>query len=274
MPFDLESVRQSWPHPVSYFVTIDSTMHEASRLAAAGCEHGAVVVADEQTAGQGRHGRSWHSEPNAGLYVSIVLRPSLRADFLPILTLALGLATADAIAGTAGLACDLRWPNDVMLEGKKVAGILVQLVDRPGRSVSGLDMSVPNASAAAIAGIGVNVNHTAFPLEIAAEATSLRIVSNRPHSREPLLVALLQAVNRYSDVLEGPAGREAILRLFSRRSSYASNKRVKVEQGASTLEGTTAGLDPSGFLILRRDDGTEQLVLAGGVRPVEKGARF
>ena len=257
MPFDLELVRQNWPHPVSYFATIDSTMHEAARLAAEGCEHGTVVIADEQTAGQGRQGRSWHSEPNAGLYVSVVLRPAGRADFLPTLTLALGLATADAIAETTGLTCDLRWPNDVMLEGAKVAGILVQLID-----------------SAAIAGIGVNVNQTAFPPEIAAEATSLRIVSDQPHSREQLLVALLGAVNRYCDVLEGQAGPDTILQLFSRRSSYARNKRVRVEQGTSVVEGTTAGLDPSGFLILRKDDGTESLVLAGGVRPVEKGARF
>jgi BirA family biotin operon repressor/biotin-[acetyl-CoA-carboxylase] ligase len=248
MPFDLEYVRQNWPHPVSYFAAIDSTMLEASRLAVAGCEQGTVVVADEQTAGQGRHGRQWHSEPNAGLYVSIVLRPALRADSLPVLTLALGLAAADAIAEATGITCDLRWPNDVMIEGKKVAGILVQLVE-----------------SAAIAGIGVNVSHTTFPPEIAAEATSLRIVSNHQHSREQLLVALLGAVNRYCSILE-QKGRDEILLMFSRRSSYARNKRVRVKQGAAVVEGTTAGLDPSGFLILRKDDGTEQLVLAGGVR--------
>jgi BirA family biotin operon repressor/biotin-[acetyl-CoA-carboxylase] ligase len=231
-------------------------MLEATRLAGAGCAHGAVVVADEQTAGQGRHGRHWHSEPNSGLYISIVLRPALAADSLPVLTLALGLAAADAIAEATGLTCDLRWPNDVMLEGRKVAGILVQLLD-----------------AAAIAGIGVNVNHSAFPPEIAAEATSLRIVSNRQYSREQLLVSLLGAVDRYCGVLAAE-GKDRILAMFSRRSSYARNKRVKVEQGASILEGTTVGLDPSGFLILRKDDGTQHLVLAGGVRPVEKGARF
>jgi BirA family transcriptional regulator, biotin operon repressor / biotin---[acetyl-CoA-carboxylase] ligase len=253
MPIDLDFVRQSWPHPVSYFATIDSTMHEASRLAAAGCEHGTVVIADEQTAGQGRHGRRWHSEPNAGLYVSMVLRPSLGVDSLPVLTLALGLAAADAIAATTGLECDLRWPNDLMLTGKKVAGILVHLVD-----------------SAAIAGIGINVGHTAFPPEIAQEAISLRIVSSRLHSREEILVALLGSASRYCEVLEGQAGRETILHLFSRRSSYARNKRVTVEQGDSVVEGTTAGLNTSGFLILRKDDGTEQLVLAGGVRPVEE----
>ena len=251
MPFDVEFVRQSWRQPVSYFATIDSTMLEAARLAEAGCAHGTVVVADEQTAGQGRHGRHWYSEPGAGLYASIVLRPGLRPDSLPVLTLALGLAAADAIADTSGLKCDLRWPNDVMLEGRKVAGILVQLLD-----------------SVAIAGIGINVNHVTFPKEIAAEATSLRIVSNRLYSREQLLVTLLEAVERNCGVLAGEDGRQKILMMFSRRSSYARNKRVTVEQGHSIVEGTTAGLDPSGFLILRKDDGTEDLVLAGGVRPV------
>jgi BirA family biotin operon repressor/biotin-[acetyl-CoA-carboxylase] ligase len=250
MPFDVEFVRQSWQRPVSYFPTIDSTMLEAARLAEAGCEHGTVVIADEQTEGQGRHGRRWHSEPNAGLYISIVLRPELQPDTLPVLTLALGLAAADAIAEAAGLTCDLRWPNDLMLEERKVAGILVQLVD-----------------SVAIAGIGVNVNHSAFPSEIAAEATSLKVVANRLQSREHLLVALLAAVDRYCAVLAGEQGKQKILAIFSRRSSYVRNKRVKVEQGTTVVEGTTAGLNPSGFLILRKDDGTEDLVLAGGVRP-------
>ena len=250
MPFDVELVRQSWPQPVFYFPSIDSTMLEAARLAEAGCEPGTVVIADEQTAGQGRHGRRWISEANAGLYISIVLRPKLAPDSLPVLTLALGLAAADAIAEATGLACDLRWPNDLMLEGRKVAGILVQLLD-----------------SAAIAGIGINANHSEFPKQVAAEATSLRIVGKRMYSREQLLVALLGAVERYSAILAGDEGKEKILGMFSRRSTYARNKRVKVDQGAAIVEGTTAGLDPSGFLILRKDDGTEDLVLAGGVRP-------
>jgi len=250
MPFDVELVRQNWPQPVFYFPTIDSTMLEATRLAEAGCEHGTVVVADEQTAGQGRHGRRWHSEPNAGLYVSIVLRPDLVPDSLPVLTLALGLAAADAIADAASVQCDLRWPNDVMLDGRKVAGILVQLLD-----------------SAAVAGIGVNVNHAAFPAELALEATSLRIAAKRPHSREQLLVALLNAIDRYQGILGAFDGKQRILSMFSLRSSYAHNKRVKVEQGTAIVEGVTAGLNASGFLILRKDDGTEDLVLAGGVRP-------
>jgi BirA family biotin operon repressor/biotin-[acetyl-CoA-carboxylase] ligase len=257
MAFDVEFVRQNWPQPVSYFATIDSTMLEGARLAEAGCAHGAVVIADEQTAGQGRHGRRWHSEPNAGLYVSMLLRLKLESATLPVLMLALGLAVADAIAETAGLTCDLRWPNDVMLEGRKVAGVLVQVLE-----------------AAAVAGMGVNVNHTVFPPDIAADATSLRIVSNRRHSRERLLVTMLAAVDRYCGVLAAEEGKQKILDQFSERSSYARNKRVKVDKGALVVEGTTAGLDPSGFLIVRKDDGTEDLVLAGGVRLVEKSVRF
>jgi BirA family biotin operon repressor/biotin-[acetyl-CoA-carboxylase] ligase len=179
-----------------------------------------------------------------------VLRPALQADSLPVLTLALGLAVAEAIGETMGLTCDLRWPNDVMLESRKVAGILVQLIN-----------------AAAVAGIGVNVNQAHFPPEIAAEATSLRIVSNRRYSREHLLVAELHAVERYCGILSSKGGRESILKTFCGRSSYAQNKRVKVEQGTSVLEGVTAGLDASGFLIVRKDDGSENVVLAGGVRP-------
>ncbi len=120
------------------------------------CRAGAIVLAGEQTAGQGRHGHTWHSEPGAGSTAPSCSIPR------PLLTLALGLAAVEAITEVTGLVCDLRWPNDLMLGGRKTAGILVQLVD-------GL----------AIAGIGINVNHAAFPPELAAEATSLRLAAGR-----------------------------------------------------------------------------------------------
>jgi BirA family biotin operon repressor/biotin-[acetyl-CoA-carboxylase] ligase len=250
-PLQIDLVRGLLPgRRITWFATTGSTMQEAAALAAAGCPSGTAVVAEEQTAGQGRHGHSWHSEPGAGLYVSVVLRLVLPPDSLPALTLALGLATAEAIARVSGLCPDLRWPNDVLLGGKKAAGILVQL-----------------AEPAAIAGIGVNVNHVAFPPDIAAEATSLRIAAGRPQSREDLLIALLQSTDSFCRMLlEG--GRRAVLEMFGRHSSYVRGKRVRVEQPGAVLEGVTAGLDPSGFLILRADNGSESLILAGGVRPV------
>jgi BirA family biotin operon repressor/biotin-[acetyl-CoA-carboxylase] ligase len=208
---------------------------------------GVAVVAGEQTAGLGRHGHSWHSEAGAGLYCSIVLRPSYA---VPVITLALGLATAEAIARAADLQCDLRWPNDVMAGERKLAGILVHM-----------------EGAKPIAGIGINVRHVSFPADIAALATSLRIETGRAIAREDVLCELLPAVERYTRMLE-TAGRGAILREFSRHSSYATGKRVTVEQSGGIIHGVTAGLDDAGFLRVRRDDGSETLILAGGVRAI------
>jgi BirA family transcriptional regulator, biotin operon repressor / biotin---[acetyl-CoA-carboxylase] ligase len=240
-PLDIEAVRRRLPgRRIDWYATIDSTMHAAASL-----PPGSVVVAEEQTAGQGRHGRAWHSEGGAGLYCSLVLRP---AEGAPVITLALGLGAAEAMAQVTGLRPDLRWPNDLMAGERKLAGILVQA-----------------AGPALVAGIGINVNHRGFPAELAEQATSLRLELGREVSREDLLAALLPAVDSYCKMLmEG--GKETILKLFARSSSYARGKRVVVEQPGGAIRGVTAGLDPSGFLRVRRDDGTDTLILAGGVR--------
>lgn len=231
-------------------ISIDSTMNEARRLAADGCESGTVVVAEEQTAGQGRFGRAWHSEAGSGLYASIVLRHTLAPNDIPVVTLALGLAAVDAIQKTTHLACDLRWPNDVLLQSKKCAGILTQM-----------------EGSAIIAGIGINVNQAEFPDELSAIATSLRIASGgRTHSLEHLLAELVTNVERYCALLQRE-GRRPILELFSRASSFVSGRRVDVDLGSEVARGTTAGLTDSGFLLLRRDDGSETVIVAGGVRP-------
>src|SRR6476469_8534025 len=251
MPLDIELVRRRLPgRVIVYYPAIDSTMPEAARLAAAGCGPGTLVVAEEQLAGQGRYGRFWHSEAESGLYLSIVLRPALSSSSLPVLMLALGLSTAEAIARATDLACDIRWPNDVLLQDKKVAGILVQLQDR-----------------FVIAGIGINVNHAEFPPELGSNATSLRLASGKVQSRENVLIALLPAVESFCRMLVD-GGKDAILKLFYRASSYASGRRVTVEAVDGTIEGTTAGLDPSGFLMIEQDDGTRRLIVAGGVRAV------
>jgi BirA family biotin operon repressor/biotin-[acetyl-CoA-carboxylase] ligase len=140
-----------------------------------------------------------------------------------------------------------------MIGNRKTAGILAQLVD-----------------SAAIAGIGINVNQQVFPANLVEEATSLRLESGKEQSREQLLIALLPAVDRYVQLLieEGPS---AILDRFSRHSTYATGKRVTVRQGNSILQGTTAGLNVDGFLVVRKDDGSDEIIFAGGVRAT--GAR-
>ena len=180
MPFDAELVRARVPdRHLVWLDSTESTMTVAARLAAEGCAPGTVVVAEEQTAGQGRHGRRWHSEKGAGLYVSIVLGRGLPPDSLQSLTLALGLATREAILLATGVSCELKWPNDLLVGGRKCAGILVQ-----------------RTAAAVIAGIGVNVNQTAFPPELEGSASSLRLVTGEVHSREGLLVRLLESVDK------------------------------------------------------------------------------
>jgi BirA family transcriptional regulator, biotin operon repressor / biotin---[acetyl-CoA-carboxylase] ligase len=231
---NIARLRDAFPERrIEYYDEVDSTMLAAAELPLA-----SVVLADRQTAGQGRHGRPWHSEPGSGIYCSVVLEPA------PLLTMALGLAAQQAIVDSTGLVCDLRWPNDLMLGGRKVAGILVQLVD--GR---------------AIAGIGINVNHQGFPPELASEATSLRLHAGRPFEREEILLALLPAIDSF---IAEP--REAILRLFTHASSYAVGRRVTVSLPEGVIEGATAGLDDSGYLLVRQDDGNITVVVAGGVR--------
>ena len=250
MEFDLGWVRSQFPdRQVEWHASIGSTMTEASRLAASGCASGTLAGAEVQTAGRGRHGRSWHSEAGAGLYVSIVLRYTFPPSELPVVTLALGLAVSEAILKATGLACDLRWPNDVLIQSKKCAGILTQL-----------------EGSAIIAGIGINVNHSEFPQDLGAIATSLRLASGRRHSREQLLVELLAGVDSYCALLEkeGPA---PVLAMFAQASSFVQGRRVCVDQEGSVLRGTTAGLNHSGFLILQGDDGHQNVIIAGGVRP-------
>ena len=247
---DCNLLRSQFPgRRIDWRATIGSTMTEAIRLASQGAPSGTVVGADEQTAGQGRHGRSWHSEAAAGIYLSVILRRDFTPATLPVVTLALGLAVHDAILKSTGLLCDLRWPNDLLVQSKKCAGILTQL-----------------EGSAIIAGIGINVNHSQFPPELAQIATSLRLAAGHAHPREPLVIELLPAIDRYGALLEsdGPA---PILDLFSRASSYVSGRRVTVDQDGSILRGTTAGLAESGFLLLHGDDGREHRIIAGGVRP-------
>ncbi len=223
-------------------------MLDATALAAMGEPHGTVVVADRQTSGIGRHGHTWHSEQDAGLYVSIILRLKLPPADLPVLTMALGLAVQSAVNDFAGVSADLRWPNDVMVNEKKLAGILVQ-----------------SHGEAQIAGIGINVNHKSFPADIDDIATSLLMETGRKHSKVDLLDHLRTTMLPYVHILTD-RGKKEIFRLFTMRSSYVIGKQVEVDLGTRVIRGDTAGLDENGFLLVSTPHGRET-VMAGGVRP-------
>lgn len=238
--------------------TTTSTMKDAAVLAARGEPHGTVVVADVQTAGVGRHGHSWYSESNGGLYLSIILRLPLQPDSLPVLTMALGLGTQRAIDGVADVACDLRWPNDVLLNERKLAGILVQAAETPAADK-------PGAKGVLIAGIGVNVNQPGFPPELRKIATSLLMETGRQHSREALLDRIIAESLNYANLLVR-RGKRPILEQFEARSTYVHGKPVEVDGVGRVIAGVTAGLDEDGFLRVRTADRVETII-AGGVRP-------
>ncbi len=237
---------------IFHFFKTDSTNLVALELGHAGEPEGAVVLAEEQTAGRGRAGRKWHSERAAGIYVTVLLRPKLAPVQAPLLTMMAGLSAHTAVQALTGLTVDLKWPNDLLIQGKKVGGILTEMHAEPGQIRF------------VIVGIGLNVNQEKFPGELVNTATSLRVETGKPQSRMELLVRLLREFesdyNRF--LREGVA---SVVARFESISSYAKGKRVRVTNGSESYAGTTAGLGPEGLLQVQRDDGRMMTVIAGDV---------
>jgi BirA family biotin operon repressor/biotin-[acetyl-CoA-carboxylase] ligase len=236
---------------VYHFFKVDSTNTVAMRLGEEGEAHGAVVLAEEQTAGRGRAGRSWISEKSAGIHCTILLRPPIPPAYAPMLTLVAGLAARDAAAEELDALPDIRWPNDLLVNGKKFCGILTEMHAEPDRMHW------------AVIGIGINVNQTKMTAELSEIATSLRIETGKVHSRLELLIRLLRHLDRYYNqfLVEG-AG--PIVRRFAEVSSYFQGKRVRISTAIETFTGTTAGLESSGVLRVARDDGR-------GIEPILSG---
>jgi BirA family transcriptional regulator, biotin operon repressor / biotin---[acetyl-CoA-carboxylase] ligase len=284
--FDLASIDRAvastrFAGKLHHFETINSTnLHAVEAAASGAAPDGSVYIADEQTAGRGRGGHTWHSIPGDGLYLSALIRPSTPipiADALWI-SLSTGLAAQRAIQQTTGLLSDIRWPNDLILNGKKVGGILVESTSTPPTA------NHPAHLRFAVLGIGINVNHEAFPPELAPLATSLRLEnrqeSGAPYPREALLQNLLLALDDELYALElelrgdlptpalpGDGSPEAgLLARFTRASTWVHGKRVRVDESGG-YTGITAGLDARGFLQVAGDDGLLHTVLSGGVRP-------
>ncbi len=238
---------------VHHYFRVGSTNMAAMQAAARDEPEGAVFVAEEQTSGHGRGGHSWHSPRSVGIYASVILRPQLAPADALVLSLIAGLAAATAVREVTGLSPDLRWPNDLLLGGRKFCGILTEL-----------NAEVTRVRYAVI-GIGMNVNQERFPADLAGLATSLRLETGRAWSRVELAAALLKSLDReYRAVLAGQS--EAVLRRFEQASSYARGRRVHVEEDGG-YEGTTEGLDTRGFLLVRTPGGL-RTVLSGSVRAI------
>jgi BirA family transcriptional regulator, biotin operon repressor / biotin---[acetyl-CoA-carboxylase] ligase len=237
---------------IFHYFLIDSTNTAAMLLAAQQAPHGTVVVAEEQTGGRGRFGRTWYSEKASGIYSSIILRPVLPPSAAPILTLMAGLAVRQAIIAVTDLAADIRWPNDLLLNGKKTGGILTEMSAELDRVHS------------VVLGIGLNVNHSEMPRDLRLMATSLRIEGQRIYSRVHVMAALLRQIQTFYDLLMSNGGAE-IARRWAAVSSFASGKRVKIGRKDAQCLATTLGLESNGALRVRFDDGQEESLVAGEV---------
>jgi BirA family biotin operon repressor/biotin-[acetyl-CoA-carboxylase] ligase len=233
-----------------------STNSDAMAAARAGAAHGSVFFADEQRAGRGRGDHTWHSAAGEGLYVSVLLRPELPPAHLALMPLAAGLAAAEAIRATTGLAADLRWPNDLLLGSRKTGGILVEAQSR--------NQSEANAIAFAVVGIGINVHQRSFAPGLATPPTSLDIESGRRISRQALLAALLKSLERETTGLLDPVMRKTIPARVEGASTWVRGRSVEVH-GPREYTGTTEGLDEHGFLLVRTAEGLVQ-VQTGGIR--------
>lgn len=256
-PFDaaVERVRHrlgALGSALHYFPTIGSTNDHALALAA----EGAVVVADEQTSGRGRRGHTWFSPPETGLYVSVVLAPA-RARLDPrrattLLTLAVGVALAEGIDAATGLRVDVKWPNDIYVARRKLAGILAE------SSGSGADAAI------VVAGYGINIQAAAYPPDLRDRATSLESELGRSVDRATILAETLAAIaSRYDDLLAGRF--DAILDAWRRRAPTASGAPVAWTTPSGAHRGTTAGIDRDGALLVRSGGSVERIV-AGELR--------
>jgi BirA family biotin operon repressor/biotin-[acetyl-CoA-carboxylase] ligase len=236
--------------PVSWLETTASTNDDALGAAKAGAPHGALFGAETQSRGRGRRGSEWHSEPGAGLWFSLLLRPQLTAEVVPVLSLCAGLAVREAVATRLAESVTVKWPNDVLAGGRKLAGILIE------SQISGTQLG------SVVVGIGLNVEQDAFPEGLSSIATSLALLGASDRAREPLLADLLAALDKWLKQLEaaGLAGISEELR----QHDALFGKRVRVGEH----EGTAAGIDSAGRLLLRTDLGVTETLTSGHVELV------
>ncbi len=236
---------------VLYFDTLDSTNTEALNQARGGAPEGLCIVAAEQTAGRGRHGRNWVSAKGSGLYVSYVLRPKLPPRFMTLITLMAGVAVSKTLEDI-GIANDIKWVNDILVNEKKICGILSEAAETPmGQAV--------------IVGIGVNLKSVNFPPGLADSATSIEAEAPSILGLAEILEQLSHNLGHFYHLLQSDDGGNAIIDEWRRRSTYFSGKAVRAFSGGDVVEGTTDGLNAYGALRIRKADGTLYTVHAGDI---------
>ena len=238
------------------FDSIDSTNLEAMRQAKTGAAEGLCVIAREQTRGRGRLDRSWHSPKDAGLYFSVILRPSFEIDRWPLIGLAAALAVFDALENACDLRTDIKWPNDIVVDDRKLAGILAETVETPD-------------GAAVILGVGINLTSENVPRELSESATSITAMNHgRPIDRESVIAELIKSLSRRYQTLHTEDGCHQTIHDWCAKSSYGHDREVRVALANESFEGVTRGLARDGALRVETSEGAVRIVRAGDVRAV------
>lgn len=237
---------------VLYYKQLDSTNTKLSELAAEGAEHGTVVVADKQTAGKGRRGRTWESPSGDNIYMSILLRPKLAPQKAPMLTLVMAYSVALAIRKLGFLDVQIKWPNDLILSGKKICGILTEM-QMNGQEIENV-----------IVGVGINVNTTTFPKELEEKATSLYLEGKTKIQRDMLIQSVIEA---FEYVYQQFIQEQDLSFLQQEYNSMLVNRgrEVQVLEPGNVYTAFAKGINEKGELLVRTSDGREEAIFAGEV---------
>ncbi len=239
-------------NPVYCFGETDSTNIRAKILAEKGAPEGTLVLAESQTAGKGRRGRSWVSPPGEGLWFSLVLRPNIRPSVTPLLTLVAAMAVAAGIEDVTGLSARIKWPNDIVISGKKVVGILTEL------------SAEAQETHYVVVGIGINVNMTEFPEEIRDTATSLYLESGTFFSRLNIVAAIMKRMEPYYKSYMSTCNLEGLHEEYMKRLVNL-NREVMILEPGKERRGVCEGIDRNGCLLVRGENGNVERVISGEV---------
>ncbi len=237
------------------FDSVNSTNTEAVNQAKRGAEEGLCVVAKQQTAGRGRHGRSWVSEKDAGLYFSIVLRPVIETRFLPLLTLMTSVAVFEILRERYDLKPDIKWSNDVLVNDKKISGILAETFET-------------DKGLAVVVGIGINLTSKNFSAELNETATSIEQETGHKPDSEELLNNLTHFFSYFYEIFQAESGAKKIREEWAKRSSFFEGKNVRAVLENESFAGTTCGLEKNGALKIKTETGEIKIIQAGDVEKI------
>ena len=249
---ELEQLETAWAGKTCLcFDSMESTQNYGKVLGKKEPVHGTLILAEEQTAGRGRRGRSWQSEKGANIAMSLCLEPKLRTEHAAGLTLVMALAVAEGIKKVTGREPQIKWPNDIVLNGRKICGILTEMCFKDGGYI-------------VVIGVGINVNNTGFPEDIKGTASSLKLETGAEISREALIASVMECFENYYEIYEQT---EDLALLKEQYESMLANKNreVNVLDPKEPYKGTAKGINSAGNLIVVCEDGTEKEVYSGEV---------